>query len=67
MTKTQNKTQTKKNQADENDAAVVANSVRIVGRLTAEPTVVELPNVRVRSGQDSRDMAEIVITTRNIQ
>ena len=36
MTKTQMK--------DENDAKVVVNDVRLVGRLTGEPVVVELPS-----------------------
>ena len=38
------KTQTKKTGTDEHDDEAVANDVRLVGRLTGEPTLVELPS-----------------------
>ena len=38
------KTQTKKSQAIEHDDEAVANDVRLVGRLTGEPVLVELPS-----------------------
>ena len=38
------KTQTKKTQAIEHDDELLANDVRLVGRLTGEPALVELPS-----------------------
>jgi single-strand DNA-binding protein len=46
VTKTQTKTQTKKQDPtkDSGDAEPIANDVRLVGRLTGAPAVVELPS-----------------------